>query len=88
MKLIIAIVRDMDNDAVSHALTQANFRVTYVASTGGFLRKGQSTLMIGLDDELVEQALELIRSNVTPASESDQRHAIVFVIPVDQFHHF
>ena len=88
MKLIIAIVRDMDNDTVSHALTQANFRVTYVASTGGFLRKGQSTLMIGVEDDLVNDALGIIRKNVTPASESDQRHSIIFVIPVDQFHHF
>jgi uncharacterized protein YaaQ len=88
MKLIIAIVRDMDNDTVSHALTHANFRVTYVASTGGFLRKGQSTLMIGVEDDLVQDALDIIRNNVTHASESDQRQSIIFVIPVDQFHHF
>ena len=88
MKLIIAIVRDMDNDAVSHALTQNNFRVTYVASTGGFLRKGQSTLMIGLEDDLVDEALEILRKNVTPASESDKRKAVIFVLNVEQFHHF
>jgi len=88
MKLIIAIVRDMDNDAVSHALTQNNFRVTYVASTGGFLRKGQSTLMIGLEDDLVDQALEILRNNVTPASESDKRKSVIFVLNVEQFHHF
>ncbi len=88
MKLIIAIVRDMDNDNVSHALTKENFRVTYVASTGGFLRKGQSTLMIGVEDENVEQALQIIRTHVTLPTESDQRHSIIFVMEVDQFHHF
>ena len=88
MKLIIAIVRDMDNDTVSHALTQNNFRVTYVASTGGFLRKGQSTLMIGLEDELVDEALEILRNNVTTATESDKRESIIFVLNVEQFHHF
>lgn len=88
MKLIIAIVRDMDNDSVSHALTQANYRVTYVASTGGFLRKGQSTLMIGVEDDLADHALEIIRENVTPATDNDQRQSIIFVIPVDEFHHF
>lgn len=88
MKLIIAIVRDMDNDAVSHALTHADFRVTYVASTGGFLRKGQSTLMIGVEDELVERALEIIREHVTPVSDSDPRQAIIFVLRVDTYHHF
>ncbi|MCE5208458.1 MAG: cyclic-di-AMP receptor [Chloroflexi bacterium] len=88
MKLIIAIVRDSDNDTISHALTQANFRVTYIASTGGFLRKGQSTLMIGVEDNLTEQALGIIRTNVTPATENDARQSIIFVLPVDQFHHF
>ncbi|MHB8932864.1 MAG: cyclic-di-AMP receptor, partial [Bellilinea sp.] len=42
MKLIIAIVRDTDSDQVSHALTTASFRVTGVASSGGFLRKGKT----------------------------------------------
>ena len=88
MKMIIAIVRDSDNDTVSHALTQANFRVTYVASTGGFLRKGQSTLIIGVEDELTDQALEIIRKNVTHASENDARQSIIFVLPVDQFLHY
>jgi len=88
MKLIIAIVRDSDNDAVSHALTQANFRVTYIASTGGFLRKGQSTLMAGVEDDLVDQALDIIRRNVTRATENDARQSILFVLPVEQFHHF
>ena len=88
MKLIIAILRDSDNDTVSNALTQANFRVTYVASTGGFLRKGQSTLMIGVEDDLAEQALDIIRQHVTRATENDARHSIIFVLPVAQFHHF
>ncbi len=88
MKLIIAIVRDSDNDNISHALTQANFRVTYIASTGGFLRKGQSTLMIGVEDEMTDQALDIIRKNVTRATENDARQSIIFVLPVDQFHHF
>jgi len=41
MKLIIAVVRDIDNDPVSHGLTSAGLRVTQVASTGGFLRLRQ-----------------------------------------------
>ena len=36
MKMIIAIIRDQDNDAVSHALIGADFRVTRIASSGGF----------------------------------------------------
>jgi len=40
MKLIIAIIHDEDNDRVSRMLTGENFRVTMIASTGGFLRSG------------------------------------------------
>ena len=47
MKLIIAIIHDEDNDRVSRMLTGENFRVTMIASTGGFLRSGRSTLLIG-----------------------------------------
>ncbi len=86
--MIIAIVRDMDNDNVSTALTNEGLRVTYVASTGGFLRRGQSTLLIGLEDELVENALNIIRKNVTPASESDERHSIIFVLNVENYTQF
>ena len=46
MKLIIAILRDIDHDAVSQALTSAGFRVTLIASTGGFWRRGQSLMQL------------------------------------------
>lgn len=88
MKLIIAIVRDTDNEPVSHALTSAGFRVTTIASTGGFLRRGQATLLIGCEDDQVEQALDLIRNNLAAASDSDKRRGVIFVLKVDQFVHF
>jgi len=88
MKLIITIVRDTDTDAVSHALTSAEFRVTSVASTGGFLRKGQTTLLIGVDDEKLDSALEIIRNNVSKPTEADSRHTILFVVNVAKFEHF
>lgn len=88
MKLIIAIMRDTDNEKVSHALTSMEFRVTYIASTGGFLRKGQSTLFIGVEDDRVEPALEIIRENVTKPSESDGTRTILFVVKVDDYIHF
>ena len=47
MKLIISILRDIDHDAVSQALTSAGFRVTMIASTGGFWRRGNTTLLMG-----------------------------------------
>ncbi len=88
MKLIIAIVRDHDSEAVTKVLTTNGFRVTGVASSGGFLRRGKSTLLIGLEDNQVENGLQVIRSSVSPATDNVETRAVMFVLPVDQFDHF
>ena len=88
MKMIIAILRDVDSDPVSHALTSASYRVTVIASTGGFLRRGNTTLLIGTEDEKVENALDLVRKTCSPASEPGQKRATIFVLKVDQYTHF
>lgn len=85
MKLIIAIIRDEDNDDVSKALTEAEFRVTFIASTGGFLRSGRSTLLVGVDDEQVETALQIIRDNCKKPHQEKEKRATIFVLKVDQF---
>lgn len=85
MKLIIAIIKDEDNDAVSRALTKKKFRVTFIASTGGFLRSGRSTLLIGVEDEQVETALELIRESCKKPEKPQERRATIFVLKVDKF---
>ncbi len=85
MKLIIAILRDVDNEAVCQTLVGANFRVTQVASTGGFLRKGSTTLMIGVEDEHVQEALRLIREHTTQPQETGMKRATIFVLNVTQF---
>ncbi len=84
MKLILAIVRDADSDSVTKALTSANFRVTRVASTGGLLRRGMTTLLTGLEAEQVDSAIQILRETCTPAAEGEKR-AIIFVVPVDRF---
>jgi uncharacterized protein YaaQ len=86
MKLIIAIVPDNESDTVSHALTTASYRVTQVASTGGFLRRGNATLLIGLEDDQLEDALQIIRKS--RASNPDTKRGVVFVLKVDQYIHF
>ena len=85
MKLIIAIIKDEDNDAVSRALTKQGFRVTLTASTGGFLRSGRSTLLIGVDDDKVESALDIIRENCKKNEQAKESRATIFVLKVDQF---
>ena len=85
MKLIITIISDSDYDQVSQALIVKEFRVTRIASTGGFLRKGSSTLMIGVRDERVNQAIEVIRDSTSPTNDPMLKRASIFVIDVENF---
>lgn len=84
MKLILAIVRDSDSDSVSQGLTSANFRVTRVASTGGILRRGMTTMLIGVEAEQVDAAIRVLHETCTPSVEGEKR-ATIFVVPVDRF---
>jgi uncharacterized protein YaaQ len=85
MKMIIAIIRDQDNDAISHALTSAGFRVTRIASSGGFLRRGSSTLMIGVSEEKVDEGIQIIRAHTTIPDDPGLKRATLFVLDVKNF---
>lgn len=63
MKLILAIVQNDDERSVLSKLMKEGYRVTKLASTGGFLRTGNSTLMLGVDDDKVEGALKIINES-------------------------
>ncbi|TDQ34251.1 cyclic-di-AMP receptor [Aureibacillus halotolerans] len=63
MKLIMAVVQDDDSARLMEGLVEAKFRATKLASTGGFLRSGNTTFMIGVDDEKVDKVLHVIREN-------------------------
>lgn len=83
MKMIIAIVNDNDADTLTQAFTAASFRVTRVASTGGFLRSGVVTMLLGVEDPQVDAVIETVR-NALPA-KGDKKSATVFVVPVSHF---
>lgn len=85
MKMIITIIRDSDNESVSQALVVKGFRVTRISSTGGFLRRGSSTLMIGVGDEKVDDAIQVIKDSTTSPEEAGSRRATLFVLNVEQF---
>jgi len=61
MKLIMAIVQDKDSNRFANEFIDANIRATKLSSTGGFLKAGNSTFIIGLEDDRVQDALELIK---------------------------
>jgi uncharacterized protein YaaQ len=66
------------------ALTAGHFRVTHIASTSGLLRRGVTTLLVGVDDGKVEAAIQLLKDNCSPAAEGEKR-ATVFIVPVERF---
>lgn len=61
MKLVYAIVRNDNEDDVISLLNQNHYSVTRLSTTGGFLKKGNTTLMIGVEDEKVEEVITLIK---------------------------
>ena len=76
MKLIFAIVSNDDSSKVSKELTKARFSVTKLATTGGFLMAGNTTFIIGTDDDKVDEVISIIgahskkRTQMVPSSAS------------------
>lgn len=60
MKLVLAIVQDEDAFDLIDNLTELGFRVTKLATTGGFLKSGNTTLLIGVEEKDVEKVLKSI----------------------------
>ena len=63
MKLIIAVVQGEDAQKTVVGLTDKGISSTRISSTGGFLQQGNVTLLIGVEDAQVEEALQVIRAN-------------------------
>ncbi len=92
-KLIIAVVQNEDADGVVDALLEKEFRATRLASTGGFLRRGNTTLMIGSDETEVDQVLDVIRAHArsattspdAPSETTPPAAATVFVLDLEEY---
>ncbi|WP_422484845.1 cyclic-di-AMP receptor [Gudongella sp. DL1XJH-153] len=63
MKLVVAIVQDQDAQNVITDLTEKEYRVTKLASTGGFLKAGNTTLLSGVDNDQVDEVIGIIEKN-------------------------
>ena len=70
MKMITAIVNYKDTNKVCQALSTNGFEHTRLATTGGFLRAGNTTLLMGVEDERLEEALEIIHHNCKKRKEA------------------
>jgi uncharacterized protein YaaQ len=69
-KLLIAVVHAQDAAALVEALRGADLRVTEVLSRGGFLQARNTMLYIGVEDDQVDRAMELIEENCSSRTES------------------
>lgn len=69
MKLVLAIVSNDDASAVTAALTKNNFYMTRLSTTGGFLRAGNTTLIVGTEDDLVDKCIDVIGSEAKRRTE-------------------
>ena len=85
MKMIMAIVEDHFSDTTSSVLVKANFRVTRLASTGRFLREGTTTLMVGVEDDQLDTALQLIREQIPLSDDLEKIQATIFVLNIKDF---
>lgn len=63
MKMVVAVVHDHDAHNLLEDLNKEGFQVTKLASTGGFLREGNTTFIIGTDQDHVDDLLEIIKEN-------------------------
>lgn len=61
MKIILAIVQDKDSNRLSSEFMKNNVRVTKLSTTGGFLRAGNTTFIVGIEDERIDEVLEIIK---------------------------
>ncbi|SEM72187.1 Uncharacterized protein YaaQ [Ligilactobacillus sp. WC1T17] len=63
MKMIIAIVQDKDRNRLAEAFVENNIQATKLSSTGGFLKAGNTTFLIGTADERVDEVIHIIKQS-------------------------
>ncbi len=92
MKLVVAIVQGEDADAVIRALLAEKHRLTRINTTGGFLRRGNATLLIGVEEGKVDEVISLIQSSSRRRTEAapiekgiPEYAATVFVLDASHF---
>ncbi len=63
MKSVVAVVQNDDAGNLLDSLRERNFPATLISSTGGFLREGNATLFVGIEDDKVDEVLAIIKEN-------------------------
>jgi uncharacterized protein YaaQ len=84
MKLLLSILDDKSAGRVADALVQRRFGVTRINTVGGFLKRGNATLLVGVDEAQIDDALGVMRSAYGGSSSGDGPTGPVFVLAVDK----
>jgi uncharacterized protein YaaQ len=91
MKLLLVIIYPSEADTVVDTLLQNDFRVTRITSSGGFLRQDNVTLLVGVEEHRVNDALRIISGCCHPHAELEshragitKRRAMVFIMGVER----
>jgi len=70
MKMVMCVIDDIDTYNLLDALSEAGIQATKLASSGGFLRRGNTTLLIGVEDDKKDEALGIIRKICKPRKQA------------------
>jgi uncharacterized protein YaaQ len=87
VKLLIAVVESEFVPRVRTSLAEQGLSATFVASSGGFLRHGNTTFFVALEDERVDEVLSTLRAAIGGPTQRQGRtvHTNVFVVPMAEF---
>ena len=77
MKLVVCIVHNRDRGKITDELVKAGFKFTVIASTGGFLREGNTTLLVGVNEDEIETLSSVVSANCK------SREQVVNVMPFE-----
>jgi uncharacterized protein YaaQ len=69
VKLVVAIVHNEDAGALVDAMLERDFRATRLHSSGGFLRQSNATVLLGVDDDQVEDVMAIVRDTCTSRTQ-------------------
>lgn len=87
MKLIIAILQDSIAQEAIRRLGQAKHPVTKLSSTGGFMKSGNTTILTGVADEIVDDVVAILKETVSERESEEKNVAManIFVLPMEAY---
>lgn len=89
MKLIVAIIQDEFTNQVIRGLMAKKFRTTRLSSTGGFLKSGNTTLLIGVEKDQVQNVVDTIKesckSKKSGKEDNKTSSATIFVLNMEDY---